>query len=50
MGFHALKLWQNETFHCLNHMNIIIQTLNGKVKTNCRVDFVAEELATLQMK
>jgi hypothetical protein len=26
LGFHAVKLWQNETFHCLNHMNIIIQT------------------------
>jgi hypothetical protein len=24
MGFHAVKLWQNETFHCHNQMNIII--------------------------
>jgi hypothetical protein len=26
MGFHAVKVWQNETFHRRNHMNIIIQT------------------------
>jgi hypothetical protein len=23
-GLLAVKLWQNETFHCHNHMNIII--------------------------
>jgi hypothetical protein len=26
LGFHAVTLWQNETFHFLYHMNIIIQT------------------------
>jgi hypothetical protein len=26
MGFHAVKQWQNETFHFLYHMNIIIKT------------------------
>jgi hypothetical protein len=26
MGFHAVKLWQNETFHFLYHIYIIIQT------------------------
>jgi hypothetical protein len=26
MGFHAVTLWQNETFHFLYHMNIIIKT------------------------
>jgi hypothetical protein len=30
MGFHAVKQWQNETFHCRNHMNIIILNHNGK--------------------
>jgi hypothetical protein len=30
MGFHAVKLWQNETFHCRNQMNIIILITNGK--------------------
>jgi hypothetical protein len=25
MGFHAVKLWQNETFHFLHQMNIIIR-------------------------
>jgi hypothetical protein len=38
MGFHAVKLWQNETFHGHNHMNIIIKThLNsrkGKMEAN----------------
>jgi hypothetical protein len=30
-GFHAVKLWKSETFHCHNQMQIIImQTLNGK--------------------
>jgi hypothetical protein len=30
MGFHAVKLWQNETFHHRNHMNIIfLQLGNG---------------------
>jgi hypothetical protein len=26
LGFHAVTLWQNETFHFLYHINIIIQT------------------------
>jgi hypothetical protein len=26
MGFHAVTLWQNETYHFLYHMNIIIKT------------------------
>jgi hypothetical protein len=26
LGFHAVTLWQNKTFHFLYHMNIIIQT------------------------
>jgi hypothetical protein len=31
MGFHAVKQWQNETFHFLYHMNIIIKThLNSR--------------------
>jgi hypothetical protein len=38
MGFHAVTLWQNETFHFVNHMNIISEThLNsrtGKMEAN----------------
>jgi hypothetical protein len=38
MGFHAVTLWQNETFQFLYHMNIIIKTqLNsrtGKMEAN----------------
>jgi hypothetical protein len=38
MGYHAVKLWQNETFHFLYHMNIIIQThfksRTGKMEAN----------------
>jgi hypothetical protein len=38
MGFHAVTLWQNETFHFLYHMNIIIQTRfnsrMGKMEAN----------------
>jgi hypothetical protein len=38
MGFHAVTLWQNETFHFLYHMNIIILThfnsQMGKVEAN----------------
>jgi hypothetical protein len=38
MGFHAVTLWQTETFHFLYHMNIIIKThLNsrtGKMEAN----------------
>jgi hypothetical protein len=29
MGFHAVKLWQNETFHPRNHMNIIVLQLGN---------------------
>jgi hypothetical protein len=38
MGFHAVTLWQNETFHFLYDMNIIIQThfnsQMGKMEAN----------------
>jgi hypothetical protein len=38
MGFHAETLWQNETFHFLYRMNIIIQThfslQMGKMEAN----------------
>jgi hypothetical protein len=38
MGFHAVTLWQNETFLFLYHMKIIIEThLNsrtGKIEAN----------------
>jgi hypothetical protein len=38
MGFHAVTLWQNETFHFLYHMNIIIEThfnsQTGKMEAN----------------
>jgi hypothetical protein len=38
LGFHAASLWQNETFHFLYHMNIIIQThfnsRRGKMEAN----------------
>ena len=26
IGLHTVRLWQNETFHCRNHMNIITKT------------------------
>jgi hypothetical protein len=42
MGFHAVKLSQNEAFHFLYHMNIIIHTqiqlMRGKKKLNCQGD------------
>jgi hypothetical protein len=54
MGFHSMTLWQNDTFHCRNHMNIIIEThVNcqmGKMETNCHVNFMLEELTTLPPK
>jgi hypothetical protein len=34
LGFHAVKLWQNETFHCHNHMNIIIKIRDSLQLTN----------------
>jgi hypothetical protein len=38
MGFHAVTLWQNETFHFLYRMNIIIEThfnsQTGKIEPN----------------
>jgi hypothetical protein len=38
MGFHAVTMWQNETFHFLYHMNIIIEThlhsQTGKMEAN----------------
>jgi hypothetical protein len=38
MGFHAVKLWQNEMFYFLYHMNIIIEThfnsQMGKMESN----------------
>jgi hypothetical protein len=48
MGLLAVKLWQNETFHChSNHMHIIILITNGKdgSKLSCQV-FVEELLTT----
>jgi hypothetical protein len=44
MGVHAAKLRQNETFHCHNHMNIIIRTYTltsvGKKEANNTPDAV----------
>jgi hypothetical protein len=50
MGFHAVKLWQNEFFHCRDQMNIAFRLSMGKKETNCSVDFVAEKLTTLKSK
>jgi hypothetical protein len=34
MGFHAVTLWQNQTFHFLYHMNIIIEIRDSLQLTN----------------
>jgi hypothetical protein len=47
MGFHAVKLWQNKTFHCRNQMNIIILITNEKDGSKLSCQVIAVELTTV---
>jgi hypothetical protein len=52
VGFRAVKLWQNETFHFHNQMNmiIVIHEWERRKYENCRVAFVAEVLLYLEIE
>jgi hypothetical protein len=56
MGFHSPETPKNETLHFLLYLvNIILATLLYSQKgmnkeANCHVDFVAEELTTMEPK
>jgi hypothetical protein len=47
MGLPAVKRLQNETFHCHNHMNIIILITNGKDGSKLLCQVFVGELITL---
>jgi hypothetical protein len=51
MGFHAVKSRQNETFHCHNQINIIMQTLDGKEgrKLSCRLCYRGANYLAIEM-
>jgi hypothetical protein len=51
MGFHTAISRQNETFHRRNHMNIIIQTRNGKdgSKLSCRLCYRGANHLAIEM-
>jgi hypothetical protein len=48
MGYHGVRLWQNETSHCRNQMNIVILITNRRKKQIPKIEGVNEKCMTCQ--